>query len=98
VPQVRNFDELNTFDFSLQPSINEKLVRELMTGEYLDRKENILLVGNESWTEVLGCDLRNSEKTTIFAEIAWKCRSFSPPIHPPRFCSALYTSRVKTLP
>ena len=37
---------LDTFDFSLQPSINEKLVRELMTGEYLDRKENILLVGN----------------------------------------------------
>ena len=37
---------LDTFDFTLQPSINEKLVRELMTGEYLDRKENILLVGN----------------------------------------------------
>jgi len=37
---------LDTFDFGLQPSINEKLVRELMTGEYLDRKENILLVGN----------------------------------------------------
>ena len=37
---------LDTFDFALQPSINEKLVRELMTGEYLDRKENILLVGN----------------------------------------------------
>ena len=37
---------LDTFDFGLQPSINEKLVRELMTGEYLERKENILLVGN----------------------------------------------------
>jgi DNA replication protein DnaC len=37
---------LDTFDFTLQPSVNEKLVRELMTGEYLDRKENILLVGN----------------------------------------------------
>ncbi len=37
---------LDTFDFTLQPSINEKLVRELMTGEYLDRKENILLVGS----------------------------------------------------
>jgi DNA replication protein DnaC len=32
--------------FGLQPSINEKLVRELMTGEYLERRENILLVGN----------------------------------------------------
>lgn len=37
---------LDTFDFSLQPSINEKLVRELMTGEYLERRENILLAGN----------------------------------------------------
>lgn len=37
---------LDTFDFGLQPSINEKLVRELMTGEYLERRENILLVGN----------------------------------------------------
>jgi hypothetical protein len=25
------------------------------------------------------------------AEIIWKCRSFSPPTHPPRFCSALYS-------
>lgn len=37
---------LDTFDFGLQPSINEKLVRELMTGQYLERRENILLVGN----------------------------------------------------
>jgi len=37
---------LDTFDFGLQPSINEKLVRELMAGEYLERRENILLVGN----------------------------------------------------
>jgi len=37
---------LDTFDFALQPSTNEKLVRELMTGQYLDRYENILLVGN----------------------------------------------------
>jgi DNA replication protein DnaC len=37
---------LDTFDFKAQPSINEKLVRELMVGEYIDRKENILLVGN----------------------------------------------------
>lgn len=37
---------LDTFDFTLQPSINQKLVRELMVGEYIDRKENILLVGS----------------------------------------------------
>ncbi len=37
---------LDTFDFTAQPSLNEKLVRELMTGEYADRHENVLLVGN----------------------------------------------------
>jgi DNA replication protein DnaC len=37
---------LDTFDFTAQPSLNEKLVRELMTGEYADRHENVLLIGN----------------------------------------------------
>jgi DNA replication protein DnaC len=37
---------LDTFDFKAQASINEKWVRELIVGEYIDRKENILLVGN----------------------------------------------------
>ncbi len=37
---------LETFDFTAQPSINEAMVRELMTGEYIDRRENVLLVGN----------------------------------------------------
>lgn len=37
---------LDTFDFKAQPSINKAMVRELMAGEYIDRKENILLIGN----------------------------------------------------
>lgn len=37
---------LDTFDFTAQPSISEKLVRELMVGEYADRHENVLIVGN----------------------------------------------------
>ena len=37
---------LDTFDFHTQPSINESLVRELMGGEYIDKRENILLIGN----------------------------------------------------
>jgi DNA replication protein DnaC len=37
---------LDTFDFAAQPSINEELVRELMRGDYLDRRENVLLIGN----------------------------------------------------
>ena len=37
---------LDSFDFTAQPSINESLVRELMSGEYVEKKENVLLVGN----------------------------------------------------
>jgi len=37
---------LDTFDFNAQASINQPLVRELMSGMYIDQKENILLVGN----------------------------------------------------
>ena len=37
---------LDSFDFSAQPSINQELVRELASGEYIDRRENLLLVGN----------------------------------------------------
>jgi DNA replication protein DnaC len=37
---------LDTFDFKRIPSIKETLIRELLTGEYLDRHENLLLVGN----------------------------------------------------
>ena len=37
---------LDTFDFKAQPSINEQLVRELMRGEYIGKRENVLLIGN----------------------------------------------------
>jgi DNA replication protein DnaC len=37
---------LDTFDFQAQPSINEALIRELMRGEYVGKRENILLIGN----------------------------------------------------
>jgi len=38
---------LETFDFAAQPSINQALVRELVGhGEYILKKENVLLVGN----------------------------------------------------
>ena len=43
-PVVKTID---TFDFQAQPSINQALVRELIQGgEYMARRENILLVGN----------------------------------------------------
>lgn len=42
-PVVKTID---SFDFKAQPSVNEPLVRELLRGEYIDRRENLLLVGN----------------------------------------------------
>ena len=33
---------LDTFDFTAQPDLNEKYIRELMVGEYVGKKENIL--------------------------------------------------------
>ena len=41
-----NLKTLETFDFSAQPSLNQVLMTELMRGEYIEQKENILLVGN----------------------------------------------------
>ena len=37
---------LDTFDFKAQPLVNKPLVLELMRCEYIDNRENILLVGN----------------------------------------------------
>jgi len=37
---------LDTFDFAAQPSINHPLIRELARGEYIDRRENVLFIGN----------------------------------------------------
>ena len=37
---------LDMFDFTAQPSLNQELVRELLRGEYIERRENVLLIGN----------------------------------------------------
>ena len=42
-PVIKTID---TFDFKAQPSINQQLVKELMSTEYIDKKENVLLIGN----------------------------------------------------
>src|SRR5512136_609923 len=42
-PVIKTID---TYDFSAQPSVNEPLIRELLRGEYLDKRENVLLVRN----------------------------------------------------
>jgi DNA replication protein DnaC len=42
-PVIKTMD---TYDFKAQPSVNDQLIRELMRGEYIDKKENVLLIGN----------------------------------------------------
>lgn len=37
---------LDTFDFDQQLSLNRPLVLELLRGEYIDQRENVLLIGN----------------------------------------------------
>jgi DNA replication protein DnaC len=37
---------VDNFDFSAQPGVNESLYRELLRGEYIENRENILLIGN----------------------------------------------------
>jgi DNA replication protein DnaC len=37
---------IDTFDFEAQPSVNKQLALELMRGEFIDKKENVLLIGN----------------------------------------------------
>ena len=39
------YKTLDDFDFKAQPSLNKLLVTELLRGEYLDKRENVLLVG-----------------------------------------------------
>jgi DNA replication protein DnaC len=59
---------LDTFNFRAQPSINEALVRELMRGEYVGKRENILVIGNSGTGKThLACAL-------AFAACAQGCR------------------------
>ncbi len=37
---------LDTFDFAARPSVNKMLIGELVRCEYIDKRENVLLIGN----------------------------------------------------
>jgi DNA replication protein DnaC len=43
LPSIKS---LESFDFSARPSVNRVLVAELARAEFIDRRENVLLVGN----------------------------------------------------
>lgn len=52
---------LDTFDFTHQPSINQPLVRQMLSGDYIDRCENVLLVGNSGTGKThLACALAHA--------------------------------------
>ena len=40
------FKSLDTFDFTARPSVNKMLVAELARCDYINKRENVLLVGN----------------------------------------------------
>jgi len=40
------FKTLDSFDFTVRPSVNKVLVSELMRCEYIDKRENVMFVGN----------------------------------------------------
>lgn len=42
-PLLKSIDE---FDFKAQPSLNESLIRELFNSEFIEKRQNILLLGN----------------------------------------------------
>jgi DNA replication protein DnaC len=76
---------IDTFQFEEQPSVNEPLVRELLRCEYVDKKENVLLVGNPGTGKThlatalafaacaLGCKVRFYTVTDLVTELI-ECR------------------------
>jgi DNA replication protein DnaC len=43
IPVVK---ELNSFDFSQVPELNQQKIRQLVTGDYIDKAEPVILIGN----------------------------------------------------
>lgn len=67
-PQIKHLDE---FDFSYQPQLDEKLIRELFTLEFLEQSKNIILlgppgVGKTHLAIALGVKAAQSRKRILF--------------------------------
>ncbi len=43
---------LESFDFATAPSVNKQMILELMLYEYVDRRENVLLIGGSGKTHL----------------------------------------------
>jgi len=77
-PMLKTID---SFDFALQPSINAPLVRELLRCEFIDHRENILLIGNSGTGKThlatalgfaacyQGCNVRFSSCTALITQL-----------------------------
>jgi IstB-like ATP binding protein len=55
---------LDTFDFTARPSVNKMLVTELARGEFIDKRENVLLVGNPAPARVISRPRSRSRHAT----------------------------------
>ena len=47
-PTVKTLDD---FDFKFQPSVDQRLVRELATARFLAQAENVLIFGAPAWAK-----------------------------------------------
>ncbi len=51
---------LDSFDFAAQPSLNKVLLTELLRGEYIDKRENVLLVGGHRRAALVAAPARRT--------------------------------------
>ena len=72
-PVIKTID---TYDFKAQPSINEPLVKELLRGEYIDKRENVLLIGNPGTGKTHLACARGRKWTRLPWRKDWRCSSF----------------------
>ena len=72
---------LETFDFTARPSVNKMLVAELARCEFIDKRENVLLVGQPGHRQV---PPRHRARRRRRVPRATRCGSSGPPSWSPR--------------
>ena len=89
-PQLKRLEE---FDFTFQPKINEKLIRELATLDFLTQAKNVLLIGAPGVGKThlaisLGIKATQARKRVLFFSAAFSAGR--PKASHPIGCSTLY--------